>query len=148
MKLLIGALSGLIAGLASSLLGIGGGVVMVPLLVYFVVADIKMAVGTSLAFIAPIALSGALQHGFRGQVNWAVAAACVPLGLAGTYLGSELSDLTPDLALRRIFGILLIIVGLKMALSFGPSPDAEGPAGPDDGRPEAEQAISPDAEGG
>lgn len=148
MKLMIGALSGLIAGVASSLLGIGGGIVMVPLLVYFVVADIKTAVGTSLAFIVPIALSGALQHAWRGQVSWKVAAACVPLGLVGTYLGSELSDVTPDLALRRIFGVLMILVGLKMALSFGPGADEDETAAPEDARPQAERTLSPEGEGG
>jgi len=127
MTLLLAALSGLMAGLASALLGIGGGVILVPMLLYFVVPDIKVAIGTSLAYIAPIALSGALQHGWRGQISWVALAACVPLGLAGTYLGAELSDLTPNLALKRIFGVLMIIAGLKMVLSFGPTPDEEPP---------------------
>jgi len=147
MKILIGALSGLIAGTASSLLGIGGGVVMVPLLLYFVVSDIKLAVGTSLAFIVPIALSGALQHGCRGQVSWALAAGCIPLGLAGTYLGAELSDVTPDLALRRVFGVVMILVGLKMALSFGPTPDADETAPENDTATEAPQTMSMDGKG-
>ncbi len=147
MEILIGALSGLVAGIASSLLGVGGGVVMVPLLLYFAVSDIKLAVGTSLAFIVPIALSGALQHGWRGHVSWAVAAGCIPLGLAGTYLGAELSDVMPDIALRRVFGVVMILVGLKMVLSLGPGPDVEEPAPAQNPAPAAQETTSAGEEG-
>ena len=144
MSFVIAAVSGLIAGILSAFLGVGGGVVMVPLLLYLVVPDMKMAVGTSLAYIAPIALAGALQHGWRGNVSWPVVLAAVPLGLVGTWVGSELSDVVSAQNLRSIFGVLMVLVGLKMVLSAAPSPEepqkaeAVGKA-----RVQAEQGVAP-----
>jgi len=117
-------LVGLAAGFLSALLGIGGGVIMVPLLVLLLGADMKIAVGTSLAYIVPVALSGALQHSYRGQIMWKALLLVVPCGLIGTYLGVRASDVLSGPMLKRMFGVLMVVVGIKMALFAGGKPSA------------------------
>jgi len=107
---------GLTAGFLSALLGIGGGVVVVPMLLLFFAMDMKVAIGTSLAYIAPVALWGAFQHGLNRNVNLMVVALAVPLGFAGAYLGVRVCEALPALALKRVFGVVLLLVGLKLLL--------------------------------
>jgi uncharacterized membrane protein YfcA len=104
------------AGLLSTLLGIGGGVVVVPMLLLLFGLDTKVAVGTSLAYIVPVAMAGAVQHGLRGQWSLKIALIAIPLGLVGSYLGMKVSDSLGSLAIKRIFGVLMLLVGLKLLL--------------------------------
>ncbi len=125
-------LLGLVAGFASKLLGIGGGVLIVPVLIFFFALPMKMAVGTSLAYIAPVALSGALQDVFKGNVSYRIALVAIPFGIMGTYFGSKVSDELKDGTLKVVMGVLLILVGLKMVLLPGGwrelSDEVKGPA--------------------
>ncbi|MDP6439544.1 MAG: sulfite exporter TauE/SafE family protein [Candidatus Brocadiia bacterium] len=112
-------LLGLVAGFASKLLGMGGGVLVVPVLIFFFALPMKMAVGTSLAYIAPVALSGALQDAFKGYINYRIALVAIPFGIMGTYIGSKVSDGLKGNTLKVVFGVLMILVGLKMVLLPG-----------------------------
>jgi hypothetical protein len=118
--LLIGCiLVGLVAGFFSALLGIGGGVVIVPMLLMLLGLDMKVAVGTSLACVVPIAVSGALfKHG-GGQVDWLVVLYVLPFGVLGVFLGDKVSDISSDLLVKRLFGVLLFLIALKMVLFPG-----------------------------
>ena len=146
---------GLLAGFLSALLGIGGGVVMVPALVYLVApamksapgaaSAMKLAVGTSLAYIVPVAISGALQHASRNQVMWKVLILLVPCGLIGTYLGVRTGDVLSGPTLKRIFGVLVILVGLRMFLFAGKAAPGDGPVEP--GKPVAEALLESPADG-
>lgn len=109
-------LIGLVAGFLSTLLGIGGGVVVVPMLLLLLGLDAKIAVGTSLAYIVPVALAGAVQHGLKGELSLKIALIAIPLGLIGTYFGMKVSDSLGSLEIKRIFGILMLLVGLKLLL--------------------------------
>jgi len=109
-------LMGLAAGFLSALLGIGGGVVVVPILVIFFAMDMKLAIGTSLAYIVPVALCGAVQHGFNRNVDLRVVALAVPFGFVGAYLGVRLCNALPAPMLKRVFGLLLLAIGLRLLI--------------------------------
>ena len=110
------ALIGLVSGVTSGLFGVGGGVVMVPAMVFLLKLDVKAAIGTSLAVIIPTALVGTFKHHDLGHVNWRVALALVPTALAGGYLGSWLTKSIPAADLKRVFGGFLVLVGLRFLL--------------------------------
>jgi len=113
MQYLIAALIGLGAGLASGLFGVGGGIVMVPAMVFVLGTSIKTAVGTSLIVIIPTALAGALKHHSMGNVDWRLAASLIPLAIIGGLLGAALTKPLPADTLKKLFGGFMILVGLR-----------------------------------
>lgn len=116
MHYLIAAIIGLVGGVASGLFGIGGGIVMVPAMVYFLGTNIKTAVGTSLIVIIPTAISGAFKHQQLGNIDWRLAAALIPLAVAGGFLGAALTQALPAATLKKLFGGLVMLAGLKLVL--------------------------------
>jgi len=108
---------GFFAGILSGLLGIGGGIVLVPLMVGYLGVSQHMAHGTSLAVIVPTALSASIVYGFNGNANFMPA-----LNLAvGSIIGATLSakgmkKISPD-HLKKIFGFFLVLVGIRMIVS-------------------------------
>jgi len=109
-------LVGIVAGFLSSLLGIGGGLIVVPMLLILLGVRIEVAIGTSLACIVPISLAGAFLKQGAGFIDWKVAAWVIPFGVIGAYLGHRASLLTSGLALRRIFGVLMLLAAIKFLL--------------------------------
>jgi uncharacterized membrane protein YfcA len=106
---------GLVAGFASALLGVGGGVVMVPTLIMIFAVPAKTATATSLAYIVPIALYGTLKQWYGGQdVRWLLALAAVPLGLVGAELGVRAKQHLSNAHLQIIFAVFLILIGLHL----------------------------------
>lgn len=116
MQYLIAAIIGLAGGVASGLFGIGGGIVMVPAMVYFLGTNIKTAVGTSLIVIIPTALTGSWKHHHLGNIDWRLAATLIPTAMAGGFLGAALTQSLPADTLKRMFGALMILAGLKLVL--------------------------------
>ena len=109
---------GLVAGFASALLGIGGGVLLVPALVLLFALPARAAAATSLAYIAPVALAGALLQWRRGDdIRWALVALAVPAGLVGAHLGTVAKMHVSNTQLKIIFGLLMVIVGVKLGLT-------------------------------
>jgi uncharacterized membrane protein YfcA len=112
----IDATIGVIAGLASGLLGVGGGFFMVPLQVWWARRGQHRAVGTSLAAILPIALVAAATYYFgrtTPEVDLTVAFFLAAGSSAGALLGALLASRLSDRALKVIMAILLVAVGLK-----------------------------------
>lgn len=105
---------GLITGMLSGLLGLGGGFVLVPALVYLLGMNQHRAHGTSLAVISMVALSGAISYSRHGQVDWLVAIELMIGGVIGATLGARICNLISARKLRRSFGILMALVGLRM----------------------------------
>ena len=105
---------GLIVGTVSGLLGVGGGIIMVPVIVLLWKQDPKLAIGTSLAIMVPTAITGALGHYRLGHVNLPLAA-CLAGGaiLGAAYIGAPLTAHLPSETLKRIFGVLMLISGLQ-----------------------------------
>ncbi len=111
------ALIGLAAGVLSGLFGIGGGVIIVPLLILALGFTAQQAAGTSLAaLLLPVGLFGAIQYWQAGQVN-VVNAALLAFGLLlGAFIGARLGLSLPSEAVQRAFGVLLVVVGVRLAL--------------------------------
>lgn len=112
--LLICALIGLAAGTLGGLLGVGGGVVMVPAFLRFLGLSAQEAVGTSMAVIVFTALVAAGRHYQLGNVNPKVMAIVSVLAMVGGYLGASFSDRLPDRQLRFAFGLFLLFVAVQM----------------------------------
>jgi uncharacterized membrane protein YfcA len=115
--LAIGALAGLFAGL----LGVGGGVVVVPALILlfghlgFVPDWVPhLAIGTSLATIIGTGSASVIAHHRRGAVRWDLFLRLAPWILVGAWTGSAVAGLLTQAWLQRIFGVFLLHVGVRM----------------------------------
>ena len=115
--------TGLVAGFVAGLLGVGGGIVTVPVLEYSLryagVPEeyrMHMAVATSLAAIIPTAISSARSHHQRGAVDWELARRWGATVVAAALAGSLLASHAPQSALAAVFGTVALLVALKMLL--------------------------------
>jgi uncharacterized membrane protein YfcA len=113
------ALIGLAAGILSGLFGIGGGIVIVPLLILTLGFTAQQAAGTSLAaLLLPVGLFGAIQYWQAGQVNL-LYALLLALGLLlGVFIGARFGLSLPNEVVQRAFGVLLVVVGIRFVF-FG-----------------------------
>ena len=116
--LALGAI-GLTAGFAAGLLGVGGGIVMVPAMVLALGFDQHVAQGTSLVVIIPAALAGSVTHYRNGRVSLRDAALLAAGGIGGAVVGSVSALSVDDSVLRRLFGAFLLVVAVQMVLSRG-----------------------------
>jgi len=114
MHYLIAGLIGLVSGISSGLFGVGGGIVMVPAMIYFMNVPIKTAVGTSLAVIIPTALMGTYKHYSQGNVDWKIALSLVPMAIAGGFGGAWLTTQISADNLKKSFGGFLVLVGFRL----------------------------------
>ena len=127
MELFTLLIAGAVAGLAAGLLGIGGGVVIVPVLSLVFVDQnvdpeliIKIAVGTSLATIVVTAISSVLAHHRHGNVRWDLFKAMTPTVVLGSFVGSVIADFMDAQALTVAFIVFLYLASLQMALGVVP----------------------------
>jgi len=105
---------GFAIGMLSGLLGIGGGAVLVPALVYLLGLSQHRAHGTSLAYMSPVALFTALSYSGHGHVDWLVAIELAIGGVIGAGIGARICALTSARRLRTYFGLFLAAIGLRM----------------------------------
>ena len=115
-SIVVGLSCGLAAGLLSGLLGVGGGIVMVPLLVAVMGLTQHRAHATSLAAIVPIAAVGALTFAAEDAIDWRVAVLLAVGALVGAQVGARLMAGTSEGVLRMLFAALMIAVGAQMLL--------------------------------
>ncbi len=114
-SVLLGLGTGILTGFLSSLLGVGGGIVMVPMLTMLLAFPQKQAQGISLAAMMPIAFTGMLKHNKLGNMDFRVAK-WVGLGaVVGAVTGSSLATSLPSMQLKLAFGIFLIVMAALMA---------------------------------
>ena len=108
-------LLGIAAGMLSGLIGIGGGVIIVPALIFLFGFSQHQAQGTTLALLVPpIGLPAAWAYFKHGYVNFEVAMlVCVGFFLGG-FIGAKLATGVSSVVLERVFGIAMLVVGLKM----------------------------------
>ena len=108
-------LVGLAAGVLSGLFGIGGGVLIVPALIYFAGMPIKTATGTSLgALLLPVGLLGALTYYRAGNLD-ARASLLVAAGIFfGAFAGARLAQSMSPALLQRLFAAFLVVVAVRM----------------------------------
>ena len=118
--LIIAAFTGVIAGLLGALCGVGGGIVMVPAFVTVLGFEQKKAVATSLAVIVIIALVATLNTSLRkepGLIDWRVVALAAVAAAIAAWFGTDLMHKLSNQYLTRIFGVVLLVFGIKMLLS-------------------------------
>jgi len=125
LNLLIGKLAaylgvGGVVGTISGLFGIGGGVLMVPAIIFLWNKEPKVAVATSLAVMIPGALAGVARHHFSyGVVDWRIAAGLAVGTVIGAFaIGAPLANSLPAEAIKKGFGVVLVVSGLKMSGVF------------------------------
>ena len=125
---------GLIAGVLAGLLGVGGGLVIVPMLVFCFSKQgipenliMHLALGTSLASIIFTSISSFMSHHRRGAVDWTVVRRIVPGILIGTYGGSMVASKLPTGFLKGFFCVFLYAVATQMILNKKPKASRELP---------------------
>jgi uncharacterized protein len=111
---------GLVAGVLSGLFGIGGGILIIPALVFFANFHTKLAIGTSLgAMLLPVGLLGAWAYYQQGNVN-IKGSLLVGLGLfLGAYLGAKLAQTIPGPTLQRMFAIFIVLMAIRLWVEAG-----------------------------
>lgn len=108
-------LVGLAVGVVSGIVGIGGGILFIPALIWLTGMSQHKAQGTSLgALLAPVGIFAFLEYYRRGNADLKVAILLAVGFLVGGYFGAVGAQHIPDLWLRRIFAVTLIAVGGKM----------------------------------
>lgn len=111
-------LVGLGVGLVSGVVGIGGGILFVPALVWLMGMDQHKAQGTSLgALLAPVGIFAFYEYYRKGNADIRVAALLAAGFLVGSYFGAAGAQHIPDLWLRRIFAVTLVVIGGRMWFS-------------------------------
>ena len=104
-----------LAALLSTMLGIGGGLVMVPLLTLFARMPIKRTTGTSLAVIFLVICVGVVAQEIRepGDIHWPVSLVLAAGALIGTFIGKWLNKRLPERAFRYAFCVLLVVASAR-----------------------------------
>ncbi len=109
---------GLTAGLLGGTLGVGGGVIVIPALVFLFGFSQHDAQGTTLAFmLPPVTILATWNYWKNGNVNWRYALILSLTFLIGAFIGSKLAVEIPDKVLKKMFGLLLLFFALKMIFS-------------------------------
>ena len=107
---------GLLAGMLSGLIGVGGGIIVVPALVYFLGLNQHMAQGTSLALmLPPIGILAAMNYYKAGELNIKYAAIIAIAFVVGGYFGSKISiEFISETAMKKVFGVILLFTAIKL----------------------------------
>lgn len=114
-KIIILLLIGLLAGGFSGLLGIGGGIIIIPLLVSLLGYSQQMAQGTSLGLLLlPIGIFAVINYYKAGFVDVKAAAIMIITFLIGSYFTSKIVISIPELLLKRIFAVFLFLYAIKL----------------------------------
>ncbi len=131
LYLALGAFAGVMAGM----LGVGGGLIIVPVLAWIFgrqqVSDaliMHLAIGTSLASIVVTSISSVRAHHQRGAVLWPAFWRLTPGIVIGAWLGAAVADVLSSAALTKIFAVFVLMVSAQMAFGAKPAPQRELPA--------------------
>lgn len=108
-------LIGFFAGVLSGLVGVGGGLIIVPCLVFFLAFTQKMAQGTSLALLTlPVVILGMLQYYKQGHIDFKIVIFLAIGFIVGGFFGGKLAVSLPENILKKVFSIILFIVAIKL----------------------------------
>jgi uncharacterized membrane protein YfcA len=111
------ALIGVVAGLYSGFLGLGGGFVIVPGLTRWLGMPVKRAIGTSLVTVAVLSIPGTIAHSLLGHIDWSLAGLLALGVVPGALIGARLTGKASDRVVRLSFAALLMVVGVWLAVS-------------------------------
>ena len=129
LLVVIGFLTGTLAGL----LGIGGGVIMVPAMVVLLGMPPALAKGTSVAVIVPTSIMGTIRNRKHANADLRTATIIGLCGAASAVVGATVSDRLDDDVANVMFGLLLVVVAVTQLLTLRPTPDPAAPARPTTG---------------
>ncbi len=116
--LIILIIIGIISGLLAGVFGIGGAIIVIPALVFILGMSQHDAQGTSLAFmLPPVGILATWNYWKAGHVDWRIALVLSVTFVVGAYFGSQLSVNISDKMLRRVFGVLMLVMAVKMIFS-------------------------------
>lgn len=116
-QLFKGALIGLLAGLASGYVGVGGGFLMVPLFVSVLGIMMKQASGTSLVAVTLLAIPGAIEQALLGNIHFTAGIAIAVGSIPGAVVGAFLIRYVPERTLRMLFGVFLFFAAIILAVN-------------------------------
>lgn len=106
---------GLLAGILSGIVGIGGGLLMIPMLIFFLGLSQHAAQGTSLAvMLPPIGILAAMNYYKAGFIEWKFAFIIAATFIIGGYFGSKFAISVSPTLLKKIFGAVLLVAAIKM----------------------------------
>lgn len=112
---LIVVMVGIAAGILGGLVGVGGGIIIVPALIYFLGFSQKTAQGTSLGLIMlPVGILGVLQYYKQGHVDFRVVGILAVGFLIGSFFGSKIALGLSQETVKKIFAVLMILIAVKM----------------------------------
>jgi uncharacterized membrane protein YfcA len=118
VSVLIGLLIGAVVGTLSGLFGIGGGIVIVPMLIFFLKFAPSKAIGTSLAaMLLPVGILAVMKYSKAGEVDFKIATAMAFGIFAMAYVGAQIGLSVGSTWVSRGFGVLLLAVGFKCLLA-------------------------------
>lgn len=122
-------IAGITAGIISAMFGVGGGVLMVPILVLGFGFGQKSAQGMSLFIMLPMALAGAIRYKLNPDItiNLPVCLIIALGGIAGAMIGSHIVFNMPEALLKRIFAVFIILTGINMIIKTLPKPAMREP---------------------
>ncbi|MCP9749468.1 sulfite exporter TauE/SafE family protein [Ferruginibacter sp. HRS2-29] len=113
--ILILVLIGLAAGMLAGMVGVGGGIILVPALVYFLGFSQKMAQGTSLGILLlPVGILAASQFYKQGYIDVRAVGVVALAFLIGGYFGSKIALSLPNQTVKKIFALLMLLISIKM----------------------------------
>ncbi|HCK81514.1 MAG TPA: sulfite exporter TauE/SafE family protein [Candidatus Competibacter sp.] len=128
--LLLGAFAGVMAGL----LGVGGGLIIVPALAWIFqhqqiaeTALMHLAIGTSLATIIATSISSVRAHHQRGAVLWPTVWRLTPGIVTGAWLGAAVADALSSFALQKVFAVFVLLMAAQMGFGAKPAPHRDLP---------------------
>ncbi len=123
-------LLGLAAGMLSGLVGIGGGIILVPGLIYFLGFSQKMAQGTSLGILLlPVGILAVWQFHKAGYIDVKAVGLVALAFVIGGYFGSKITLALPQETVKKIFAILLLVISIKMLFFDTKKTEASGVSG-------------------
>jgi len=106
---------GLAAGVLSGMVGVGGGIIVVPALVYFLAFSQQQAQGTSLGLLLlPAGIFAVINYYKEGYVDYRVVGLLAVGFIGGSFFGSKIALSLPQETVKKVFAILMLIVAIKM----------------------------------
>jgi len=109
-------LIGIITGFINGFIGIGGGTVLIPAMVFLLGEEQHTAHGTSLAIILPTAVVSTIIYQANNHMDWNLVVKIAASGMLGGYLGARLMQIIPAPRLKQIFGLFMMAAGARMIL--------------------------------
>ena len=116
-ELAIGVAIGLVAGLASGYVGVGGGFIMVPMMISIAHISMRVTSGTSLIAVMILAVPGTIAQALLGNINWIAGIAVACGSIPGAALGARLVPRVPERQLRFLFAGFLVVAALMLVVN-------------------------------